>query len=73
MMDRQPCARHPDRASVRRDVAACAVCWRTMQKEERGMAGQGRVSLTKLDIEEAVIARAIRPATGAAMATRRRG
>lgn len=70
--DRQPCARHPDRVSVRRDVAACAVCWRTMQKEQRGMPGQERVALTRLDVEEAVIARAIRPATGALIAVRRR-
>jgi hypothetical protein len=70
--DRQPCAKHPDRLSIRADVAACAVCWRSLCKKAQGLPGQERVSLTALDLEEAVISRAIRPSAAAAIATRRR-
>lgn len=70
--DRQPCARHPERMSVRADVRACAQCWRSLQKGARGLTGQARVgALTADDLQEAVIARAIRPGTAVELRRKR--
>ena len=69
---RAACARHPDRLSVRDDVDACAICWRSLQKQARGLTDQTPVgALSADDITAAVISRAIRPA--AAVELRRKG